>query len=250
MKIQASNSSTQAPVKPAFRRYWSIGLIMTGLAVCVLPLDTQLAQPDNFRGLPGDLKRFVHLSEIFAHGFGVIIVSVGIWLLVAEKRRFIPRIVMCAIWPSAGVHLAKAMFGRYRPIKYYDEKSQANLPADFAETWLGWLPNNAINTGYASQSFPSAHTATVWGLAIGMAWVFPKGRWLFFTIAALASLQRVTSFAHWPSDVLFGAAIGFVMAGAITENWGFGFFLGRFENRQSQPVQIAQINEPERRKAA
>ena len=138
---------------------------------------------------------------------------------------------MCACWPAVGVLLFKSLIGRYRPISYFDEESNVHFPASIAETWLGWMPRDQFNVIYAYQSFPSAHTATGWGLAIGLAWVFPKGRWLFFGVAALGSIQRVTSFAHWPSDVFCGAAIAFVMAGALTQNWGFGYFLGRFENR-------------------
>ena len=137
---------------------------------------------------------------------------------------------MCAVWPALGVHLVKLLFGRYRPIKYHDGLSNVNYPSNLMDTWQGWLPNDQLNVVYASQSFPSGHTATVWGLAIGMSWVFPKGKWLFCFIAVLASIQRVSSFAHWPSDVFCGAAIAFVMAGAITGNWGLGYYFGLFEN--------------------
>jgi membrane-associated phospholipid phosphatase len=140
---------------------------------------------------------------------------------------------MCAFWPAAGVNLVKVLIGRYRPIDYLSNREERTFPSDIAETWLGFLPNEQWNTLYATQAFPSAHTATSWGLAIGMAWAFPKGRWLFFGIALLTSIQRVTSAAHWPSDVFFGAAIAFVMAGAITQNWGFGYWFGRFENRNA-----------------
>ena len=124
------------------------------------------------------------------------------WLLVKPKRRFIPRIVMCAIWPPMAVHLVKIFVGRQRPITFFDEDKVAQFPVQMADTWQGYMPRDELNFIYHLQSFPSGHTATVWGLAIGLSWVFPKGRWLFFAVAILASIQRVTSFAHWPSDVL------------------------------------------------
>ena len=100
-------------------------------------------------------------------------------------------------------------------------------------------------------SFPSGHAATAWGLSIGLAWVFPKGRWLFFSLAAMASFQRVASFSHWPSDVLMGTAIGFLMAGVLTENWGLGKHLTRLENRQSNDAPaLADSITPEQREAA
>lgn len=250
MSTGSGSTVSNSVIKPALRGYWAVGLIMLGLGIAVLPLDSALAQPDNLSELPGDLKRIVKVSEVFAHGFGVVVIASGIWLLAADKRRFIPRIVLCAGWPALGVQLIKVGFGRYRPVKYLDEDSLAHFPMDIGDTFLGWLPGDRMNVIYAAQSFPSAHAATVWGLAIGMAWVFPKGRWLFFTLAVLASIQRVTSFAHWPSDVFFGAALGFVMAGALTENWGLGYYLGRLENSRSARLQIAETEETELQKAA
>ncbi len=209
---------------------WFVAGLLAAIGLALLPFDLLLANPDNLEYLPGDLTRIVTLSEIFAHGFGVLLLAVGIFFLAAEKRRFIPRIMMCAFWPSAGVGLLKLFFGRHRPIRYFDELKTAQYPATISETWVGWLPNGKLNVDYAMQSFVSAHTATTWGLAIGMSFVFPKGRWIFWGIAILASIQRVTSFAHWSSDVLFGAAIAVVMAGALSQNWGIGYLLKKFEN--------------------
>lgn len=230
-----SHDDSQAPsnARPGLRGYWTIGLILFGLAACILPFDLTLAKPNNLQELPGDLKRVVHLAEIFAHGFGIAIVAIGIWLLASESRQYIPRIVACAFWPSIGVHFFKTLWARNRPHTYLNEHAQAEFPNSVFDTWVGWLPNDQLNFTYPAQSFPSGHAATVWGLAIGMAWVFPKGRWLYFSIAILASVQRITSGAHWPSDVLCGTAFAFIMAGAMTENWGLGYFLSRYEARRS-----------------
>ena len=237
MKSAAINDrnedSTHVETRKPLRGYWWISLICVGAGLAILPMDQWLSEPDNLEWLPGDLKRFVSLSEMFAHGFGVGVVGIGVWLLAQSKRRLIPRIVLCAVWPSLGVHLLKLCFARLRPIRFLDELHQANFPAHITDTFLGWMPRQELNTIYAFQSFPSAHAATAWGLAIGLSWAFPKGRWLFFFIAILASIQRVTSFAHWSSDVLFGISIAFLMAGAITDNWGLGKYLQRFEEGRS-----------------
>lgn len=210
--------------------YW-ISLAFAVGAFFILPFDSLITHPDNVKSVPGDLLKFVGLSELFAHGFGVLVIALVLWTLVPKSVKFIPRIVTCALWPAIIVHAIKFQFARSRPIRYFDEQSVSHFPADQAETWLGWMPYGKLNTIYATQSFPSAHTATVWGLAIGMAWAFPKGRWLFFTIALLASMQRVISYAHWPSDVLVGAAIAFCFAGAVTQNWGLGRIFSMLEKR-------------------
>jgi membrane-associated phospholipid phosphatase len=250
MNDEIGNSNDDSTPTQGMRGFWWIALVFVGLSAATLPIDTVLADPHLLDGLPGDLTRVIGLSEVFSHGFGVFIVAIGIFLLARQKSKFIPRIVACAIWPAFGVLLVKSLIGRYRPIFYFDERCMANFPASIAETWLGWLPRDQINVVYSSSSFPSAHAATGWGLAIGLAWVFPKGRWLFFGVAALGSMQRVVSFAHWPSDVLCGAAIAFVMAGAMTQNWGFGYFLGRFENRNQVRLLVEDDDDVAGRRAA
>ncbi|MFK7767151.1 MAG: phosphatase PAP2 family protein [Mariniblastus sp.] len=251
-KFETKPPTTPVSSQPSgLRGYWYITVALSLMAIVAIWFDRTLANPDSLDDLPGDLKRFFSLSEIFAHGFGIAVVMLGIWLLSKEHRRFIPRIFLCAVWPPMAVHLVKILVGRKRPIAFFDEEKIAHFPVNMSETWLGFFPRDQFNLVYHLQSFPSGHTATAWGLAIGMACVFPKGRWLFFVIAMLASVQRVTSFAHWPSDVFAGAAIAFMMAGALTQNWGFGFYLGKFENRGSlllangNHIDWKKLNDPE-----
>lgn len=245
LKLFAEGTSDRLQPRAGWLWFLLAAAALLAGGLVIMPFDQQLSRPESMQGLPGDLRRFVRLSEIFAHGFGIGVIAIGIWLLVPNKRRFIPRVLVAAIWPAIGVQVVKGCFARYRPIRYLDELSQANYPVNIADSWLGWMPRGEWNTIYASQSFPSAHTATTWGLAIGMCWVFPKGRWLFVFLAVLASIQRVTSFAHWPSDVCFGAAMAFALTGAVMQNWGFGKWLNHFENSftrvnaKEEPIDLA-----------
>ena len=232
--ISKKPTGGSAELKRPIRFVYWISLALAVCAFFILPLDSLLAHPENLKSVPGDLLKFVGLSELFAHGFGVLVITLVLWTLVPTSVKYLPRIVTCAFWPSIIVHFIKFQFARFRPIRFFDEHSVSHFPADQAETWLGWMPDDKLNTVYVTQSFPSAHTATVWGLAIGMAWAFPKGRWLFFTIAILASMQRVVSFAHWPSDVLVGAAIAFCFAGAVTQNWGVGRIFSALESHWTE----------------
>lgn len=206
-------------------------LLLVVAALAITEFDAWLTHPDRVHQLPGDLLRLFYLTEFFAHGFGVVILAVGIFTLAPAARLYIPRIMACALWPGLVAHFLKIQFGRLRPIRFFDKNSVSHFPEEPSKTWLGWFHNDQWNHDYISQSFPSAHTATVWGLAIGMTWAFPRGRWLFFAIAVMASAQRVISYAHWPSDVFLGAAVAFCCAGALTQNWGAGWVLGKFERR-------------------
>jgi len=237
--LNHANFGGDGSPRRGIRGYWFLSALFAVLGIAVMPLDQLLGDPNNMESMPGDLKRFVTLSEIFAHGFGIAVIGTGIWVLSSANRKYVPRIVMCAIWPALGVHLVKVMFARHRPCKYFDENFQAHFPNSIHDTFLGFMPGEHFNTVYIQQSFPSAHAATAWGLAIGMSWAFPKGKWLFFGFATLASIQRVTSFAHWSSDVLWGIAIAFLMAGALTHNWGLGWVLNRIENLWTQKTRLS-----------
>lgn len=214
--------------------WWQIYLVPLLLAVAaysIVPFDGWLTHPDRHAFVAGDVIRISILSELFAHGFGVFVVAVGIYMLAPKSRVTIPRIVVCAFWPGLVANFLKFQIARVRPIQYFDASSQANFPSDSWATWLGWFYNCDLNRYYAHQSFPSAHAATVWGLAIAMIWAFPRGKYLFIFIASLASIQRVISYAHWPSDVLAGVAVGILCGGALQQNWGLGWLLRRLEEK-------------------
>ena len=214
--------------------WWQIYLVPVALALVAYRIavyDAWLSHPDRVEFVSGDLIRITRLCELFAHGFGVLVVSVGIYSLAPASRAVIPRIVACAFWPGIVAHFLKLQFARIRPICYFDAQSQANFPSDYTATWLGWFHGGKLNTWYVNQAFPSAHTATVFGLAIGLSWAFPRGKYLFISLATLASIQRVLEFAHWPSDVLAGAAIGILCGGSLQQNWGLGWLLGRLETK-------------------
>ncbi len=77
------------------------------------------------------------------------------------------------------------------------------------DTFGGWFQRD-LNSG--SQSFPSGHTATAVGLAVVLAAWYPRGRWLFATVATLVGIHRIQHLAHFPSDVFVGAAAGWFVA--------------------------------------
>ena len=57
-------------------------------------------------------------------------------------------------------------------------------------------------------SFPSGHSVTAFASATALAFMAPRlGRWLLL-LAVLIGLSRVITGAHYPSDVIAGAALG------------------------------------------
>ena len=168
--------------------------------------DRKIAVFLNHDDLPGDLRRIVRLSEIFGHGYGVALMLVGTWILAPQARRSFPRLLAIAIIPGIVAQLIKLFVVRLRPAAFANQSLET--PADLAIR----LADQAWNVDYLTQSFPSGHTASAFGAAMGLAWLFPRGRYLFVLLATMTGVQRVADNAHWPSDVLTGAAIALFCA--------------------------------------
>lgn len=214
-----------------------VGLLVLGLLLSFF--DVQIIAASDPKEWPGDLRRVFKLSEIFAHGFGVAVIIFAIWNLSPEKRRHIPRLLSCAAFPPITAHLIKLFAARKRPTCFLDMHLVPTWPESSRETWVGVGRQVAWNTEYVTQSFPSAHAALVCGLAIGLSFLYPRGRWLFLCLAIIAATQRVIFLAHWPSDVAVGSALGFLIAGGLVQNWGIGWLCGKFESKTAANSNLA-----------
>lgn len=69
-----------------------------------------------------------------------------------------------------------------------------------------------------SSSMPSGHSASAVAFALGTGFVQPALGAAVAPIAAGVAYSRVHTGAHWPSDVLFGSAIG-ACAALVTRTW-------------------------------
>ncbi|MEZ6094511.1 MAG: phosphatase PAP2 family protein [Pirellulaceae bacterium] len=174
----------------------------------LLPFDGVFANWLNADRIDGDLRRFFELTEFFAHGVGITFILLATWVLAREQRHRLPRVIFGILTSSLIVHTIKISVMRIRPGRFYE------IPDSFSTTWISlcsWADASTsyvINSEHFSQSFPSGHSAAVSALAVGLIWLLGRGRILFASMAVLGCLQRILFHAHWPSDVLIGAAIG------------------------------------------
>jgi membrane-associated phospholipid phosphatase len=222
------------------RPFWqhiAIGIALLLLGGLLSRFDVAIISTANPEHWPGDIKRMFMLSEIFAHGFGVALVLYAVWNLSPQRRRYIPRLISCVVFPPITAHMIKLVVARNRPTTYLDENLVPVWPESADPSWIGAGMEVAWNTQYATQSFPSAHAAIVCGLAIGLSYVFPHGRKLFFVVAIIATVQRVIFFAHWPSDVAVGASLSFLISGGLVQGWGIGGLCAKLENSTADAIQ-------------
>ena len=187
------------------------------LAVPALFLDLPMANWIASGGMshwPGGIKKLIELSEVFAKGESVAVILLAAIVLDPRGVRLLPRLIGASGGAGLLADLIKLGIARQRP-------RIADLNGAVGETFQPWT---AALRASDLQSFPSAHAATTVGLALGLSYFFPRGCWLFAALALLACLQRIECQAHFPSDVLCGAAIGALVGTICTQNQ----FLGRW----------------------
>jgi membrane-associated phospholipid phosphatase len=194
------------------RRLFAAAAVCLLLAVAALAVDLPVAHYVKAHPLRGELARIVRLSEVFGWGGTVTILIFTAAALDSRGWRVLLPLAASSLGSGLIADGAKLLVSRWRP---------SAVPAScdsVSETFIGWLPlfgGSGGAHGHAIQSFPSAHSATAAGLAVALAMLYPRGRWLFVAFTALAMFQRIEAQAHWCSDVLAGAALGCCVAAAV-----------------------------------
>lgn len=202
-------------------RRWHVTLAFFTMvtACCALAIDLPVARLVRQHELPGDLRRVVMASEFFGHGLSVLLLIWAAGMLDGRRWRVMGGLTGSAFLPGLLSTAFKGLVARRRPAALL---SDLTLNGDVWSTFVGWLPvwQRPMGWGYELQSFPSSHTATAVGLAVGLSTLYPQGRVVFMLFACLVGLQRIFSEAHYASDVIFGAAVGFAGAGWwVTSFW-------------------------------
>lgn len=140
---------------------------------------------------------FIVLTTMFNRGDAWL---AGMILAALRNHRHVHviRDVLPALWLTAGTVEGpiKQVFRRQRP---YVSVVRAVV--------IGKKPGN--------YSFPSGHSAAAFGGAYLLSRHYPRLAPLFYAIAATVGFSRVYLGAHYPGDVLSGAATGTILAAAF-----------------------------------
>jgi membrane-associated phospholipid phosphatase len=116
----------------------------------------------------------------------------------------------------------KFLTGRQRP-SYYDPATGQNNNIfhgpfyQFKKDQNGYKPPND-----SYSSFPSGHTTVAFAAATVFAMEYKDTKWapiLAYSVSSLIGLSRIMQNAHWASDVLVGAALGFLCGRQVVNNY-------------------------------
>jgi membrane-associated phospholipid phosphatase len=211
----------------AIDRPWKVIFAMCVAGCLVLPLDVPVSRFCLNQGTPGEIRRMLDRVEFFGHGYGVLGIVITICVLTPHLRRHTWRVASCAMGAGVFADLIKLTYQRTRPCAF---DFQAGVATTFRGFSLASRENRDVMFHAGYQSLPSAHTATAFGLAIALSWLYPRGKIWFLTLAILVAASRVDGGAHFLSDVCWGAACGYGFAVAMIRGRLAGWF-ARYEQQ-------------------
>lgn len=197
-------------------RPWIRVAAVAGVAIVVAHLLDPLAQryftdPEIYSSDFGRLLR--------VQGFYLLWVAVGVSLFLhdwprgedpARKRDAARRGGMILLAPALGglvAEIGKISFRRLRP---------GEVPGEYL--FRSWAERPFHSGGLG---LPSSHTLVAFAGAAILARLFPRAAPVFYLLAAGCGLSRVAAGAHFLSDIVVAAVLGWLVAAGVWR-WNFG----------------------------
>lgn len=207
-----------------WHKSWVLPLVLGVLAVVLLlPFDSVISESLRSLELGGDIKRELRFMQQYGQGTSVLIIALVIWTMDPLRRQHLLDLGAAMLVTGAGVQLLKMCTGRPRPsmgdpLGFIGPFGAYPLYDDHAPqaAWAFWLHG-------ASKlwSFPSSHTAFAMVASVFLATLYPRLKWLAAGAVIIVGFGRLNSGAHYPSDVIVGAGIGYICTReAMRRQWG------------------------------
>jgi membrane-associated phospholipid phosphatase len=158
-----------------------------------------------WRGLPttlelhfkGDIKRETRWLAQYGQSVCTPVAALLVWRMDPSNGLWKGvKIIIAVLGTSITCMLLKRLLGRVRPGR------------ENAGKFLG----PSLKHSNHRESFPSSHSACAVALSTALAILYPSGAEVFWGLAISCAVLRYVLDAHWPSDVLGGAAIGYAIA--------------------------------------
>jgi membrane-associated phospholipid phosphatase len=144
----------------------------------------------------GDIKRETAFLAQYGQSVCTPLVFILVWQL--DPREHVAAFALFSAVAGTALigMILKRLFGRVRP-----NREQA-----------GRFLGPALRHANYRESFPSNHTATSLALSTVLARFYPSAAATFWALAAITALLRYVQDAHWPSDIVAGLLLGYVVA--------------------------------------
>jgi len=203
------------------RRVWTVPLFFGIILASIVGLaDSGIAGTLTSIKLGGDIRRELLAWQQFGGLVSVAVVALVILGLDPLGRRRAANLALTWLFAGAVTHVLKLAIARPRP--------HFGQPDIFLGPFASYpitrgdqtVLQTSIEAGYHLASMPSSHTSAAAALAVFIARTYPRIAGIAWTLVALVAFTRVWTNAHWPSDVIIGAAVGIAAAGvALDRQW-------------------------------
>ena len=130
-----------------------------------------------------------------------LLACIFIWVYDPAKRKYIIAFIVTSIITGLLVDVIKKTTGKIRPEPYFSTYAEY-----FHIRFLGFLKGWTVD---APVAFPSGHSTQAFVTATFLAVLYPRVRWMFYSMAACTAFSRVLSQAHWLSDIYAGMLLGY-----------------------------------------
>jgi undecaprenyl-diphosphatase len=176
----------------------SVCAVLMGLERLRVPLLLSLS-------FKGDVKRETAFLAQYGQSACTPIVAILVWQLDLRQHVAALAVLVAVTLSAVAALLLKRMTGRVRPNR---EHSGRFLGPD-------------LNHANYRESFPSSHSACAMALSTVLARFYPPAALTFWTLAGITAFLRYVLDAHWPSDIVFGLLLGYVVAHYTLVGFGY-----------------------------
>jgi undecaprenyl-diphosphatase len=177
-------------------------VILGAWVLALMFLDVSVSQWIAKQKIPRLIDDGVNLFNSYNTPIGLGLLGVTAAISAGANRwRLIGHLVLGLLISGGLVWVGKLLVKRQRP-KVFEGST-------WVETFQGYLPNMKE---FKFQSLPSGDAAVAFAVTFILVKYFPQHRYVLYVLAVGCALSRVILRYHYVSDVILGAAIGYLSA--------------------------------------
>lgn len=165
---------------------------------------------------PGFLSTSNFITNFGGAYEGYVLASLGTYGLIFKNQKIKTTVLLATqayITGAAVESVVKFLSGRTRP-SHYAHNTEAE------PVFLG--PFAKSGGARVSSAFPSGHTTVAFAAATVFAMEYKNRPWIpivAYSSASIIGLSRITENKHWATDVLAGAALGYLTGRQVVNNY-------------------------------